>query len=299
MPRPTLPQHYDDSISLNKYIADTGFCSRRQADDYIAQARVFINNRTAKTGNRVRPGDVVTIDGEPIRKKVTAVYIACNKPKGITTTTDPRDKTNIIAYLGHPQRIFPIGRLDKDSEGLLFLTNDGNIVNKILRAGNNHEKEYVVTVDKPVTADFIGQMGNGVNIGDAVTLPCKVRQESRQVFRITLVQGLNRQIRRMCEALGYKVTKLVRVRIMNVTLAGIPSGQWRPLTAAELADITRMVANSAKTEEASAIKVKAEKPKPAGTAKPAAKAPKPETKAPNKATPKTNGYKDFKKGRKR
>ncbi len=257
----------DDSVSLNKYISDSGFCSRRDADEYIEQERVSINNVDANKGNRVYPGDVVRIDGEPIRKKVKTLYIAFNKPAGITCTTDTNDKTNIIDFLRHPQRIFPIGRLDKDSEGLIFLTNDGDIVNKILRAGNNHEKEYIVSVDKPISTDFIRQMGEGVKILGTWTKPTTIKQESKYSFRIILTQGLNRQIRRMCEALEYKVTKLVRIRIMNVPLGKLPTGHWRYLTPDEMIKLNHLVATSSKTEEASVVKrprpVKKAAPQPA------------------------------------
>jgi len=247
-------KHSDDSVSLNKYISDSGFCSRREADLYIEQGRVSINGRQAHKGNRVPPGSSVEIDGEPIRKKVKTVYIAFHKPVNVTSTTDTKDATSITRYIGFPQRIFPIGRLDKDSEGLIFLTNDGDIVNKILRAGNQHEKEYIVTVDKPVTPDFIRQMSEGVRIAGEMTLPAKVSQEGKTVFRITLTQGLNRQIRRMCLALDYKVTRLVRVRIMNVSLGKLPSGHWRYLTDAEVQTILKMVSDSSKTQEASVVK---------------------------------------------
>ena len=300
MPRskPQPPVRNDDSVSLNKYISDSGFCSRREADDYIAQGRAFINYKTAAKGNRVYPGDVVTVDGEPLRKGLKTLYIACNKPAGITTTTDIRDKTNIISYIAHKERIFPIGRLDKDSEGLLFLTNDGDIVNKILRAGNAHEKEYVVTVDKVLTAEAIREMGAGMRILGETTLPCKVRMESKNVFRITLVQGINRQIRRMCEALGYRVMKLVRVRIMNVNLTGLSSGHWRYLTTDEIGGIQKMVAASGKGESASRI---ARKPRPerAAVKEPAA-APKKKPATPargDKPKVKAKTFKDFRKGR--
>lgn len=240
------PHNNSDSISLNKYISDTGFCSRREADNYIAHGRVTVNDNVAIPGNRVTASDVVEIDGEPLGRKKAVIYIAYNKPKGITSTTDTRDKTNIIDAIGHKERIFPVGRLDKDSEGLIFLTNDGNIVNKILRAGNGHEKEYIVTVDKPLEVDFVPQMSSGVRILGTNTQPCKVSQEGRSTFRITLIQGLNRQIRRMCEALGYKVTMLKRIRIMNVHLAGLAVGHWRYLTADEITGIQRMVADSNK-----------------------------------------------------
>src|ERR1700756_4160699 len=224
-------------ISVNKYISETGFCSRREADKYIEQGRVTINDNIASKGNRVKDGDVVEVDGEPLKKKKTTVYIALNKPKGITCTTDLKDKTNIIDYVNFSSRIFPIGRLDKRSEGLIFLTNDGDIVNKILRAGNQHEKEYIVTVDKPITGEFIKKMGSGVRILDTVTKHCFVKQEGRNRFRIILTQGLNRQIRRMCAALDYNVVTLKRIRIMNITLANIPEGKWRYFTPEEIKTI--------------------------------------------------------------
>lgn len=247
--RGTKAKHDDDSVSLNKYISDSGFCSRREADTYIEQERVSLNGQEAKKGNRVHPGDVVEIDGEPLRKKGKTIYIAFHKPIGITSTTDTSDKTNIISYINYPHRIFPIGRLDKDSEGLIFLTNDGNIVNKILRAGNKHEKEYLVTVDKPLSTDFIRQMGAGVSILGKKTLPCKVSQESKYTFRITLIQGLNRQIRRMSEVLGYRVMKLVRHRIMHITLQKLPVGHWRYLTAEEVQTMNAMTVAAMLTPE--------------------------------------------------
>lgn len=237
--------------SLNKYISETGFCSRREADKYIEQLRVTINGVEATKGNRVREGDVVLVDGEPIgKKKKTAVYLALNKPKGVTCTTDLKDKTNIIDFVNYKTRIFPIGRLDKRSEGLIFLTNDGDIVNKILRAGNQHEKEYMVTVDQPITLDFIQKMRNGVRILGTVTQKCFVKQEGPNRFKIILVQGLNRQIRRMCEALGYNVESLKRTRIMNITLTGLPPGKWRYFTPAEIDTINQMLKNSSKTADA-------------------------------------------------
>jgi 23S rRNA pseudouridine2604 synthase len=237
--------------SLNKYISETGFCSRREADKYIEQSRVTINGKEATKGNRVRENDVVLVDGEPIKKKQSAIYLALNKPKGVTCTTDLKDKTNIIDYVNFKTRIFPIGRLDKRSEGLIFLTNDGDIVNKILRAGNQHEKEYVVTVDQPISLDFINKMRNGVRILGTVTQKCFVKQEGPNRFKIILTQGLNRQIRRMCEALGYNVESLKRTRIMNMTLAGLPPGKWRYFTPAEIETIGKMLANSSKTAEGS------------------------------------------------
>ena len=238
---------------LNKYISETGTCSRREADKLIDQGRVTVNGNIPELGTKVSDADDITIDGKPIKSKEKAIYIAFNKPPGITCTTDLKDKDNIIEFINHPKRIFPIGRLDKPSEGLLFMTNDGDIVNKILRAGNNHEKEYLVMVDKPIVPDFIQKMANGIDIGDAVTKKCFVKQEAADKFRIILTQGLNRQIRRMCDALDYKVYKLQRIRIMNVTLNGINSGGWRYLSNEEINTINKLVANSSKTEEASII----------------------------------------------
>ncbi len=234
-------------VSLNKYISESGFCSRREADKYIEQCRVTINGLDANKGNRVKLGDDVRIDGERIKKKVLPIYIALNKPKGITCTTDLKDKANIIDFINHKNRIFPIGRLDKLSEGLIFLTNDGDIVNKILRAGNNHEKEYFVTVDKTISPDFINKMRNGVKILGTVTKKCFVKQEGDNRFKIILVQGLNRQIRRMCEALGYNVVALKRVRIMNFTVSNLPTGKWRYFTPTEIENINEMLMNSSKT----------------------------------------------------
>jgi len=232
-------------ISLNKYISDSGFCSRREADKYIEECRVSINGKDAHKGNRVKPGDVVLIDGEPLPARKATVYLMLNKPKGITCTTDLKDKTNIISFINHKLRIFPIGRLDKLSEGLIFLTNDGNIVNKILRSANGHEKEYVVTVDKPITIEFLKKMREGVKILGTKTKPCFVKQEGEKRFRIILVQGLNRQIRRMSEALGYKVTSLKRVRIMNITLANLPTGKWRYFTDKEISTLQAILKSSA------------------------------------------------------
>jgi 23S rRNA pseudouridine2604 synthase len=225
-----------------------GFCSRRAADKLIEQGRVTINGAVPEVGTKVGPDDVVAVDGkrisEPTKKRV---YLAFNKPVGIVCTTDTRvEPDNIIDFINYPSRIFPIGRLDKPSEGLIFLTDDGDIVNKILRARNNHEKEYIVTVDRPVTAEFVRAMGSGVAILDTVTRPCRVEKMAKFVFRIVLTQGLNRQIRRMCDHLEYRVTKLKRVRIMNVRL-DIPVGRWRNLTANELRELERLLADSAKT----------------------------------------------------
>lgn len=236
---------------LNKYISETGFCSRREADKLIEQGRVTINGSIPELGTKVKTGDIVCIDNKEISPAEKPIYIAFNKPIGITCTTELDIKSNIIHFINHPKRIFPIGRLDKPSEGLIFLTNDGDIVNKILRAGNNHEKEYIVTVDRPFSADFIMKMSNGIPILDTVTKKCIVIKESTYVFRIILTQGLNRQIRRMCDQLGYTVTKLKRVRIMNIDLKGLETGKWRSLTPTEIDSINILIANSSKTEEAS------------------------------------------------
>jgi 23S rRNA pseudouridine2604 synthase len=240
-----------ETLRLNKFISEKGLCSRREADRFIEEGRVTVNGQRAEMGTKVFPSDEVKLDGKLLSKKEEQVYIALNKPTGITCTTERKVKGNIIDFIGYPKRIFPIGRLDKESEGLIFLTNDGDIVNKILRAGNNHEKEYIVTVDKTITQEFIERMSSGVRILDTVTKPCTVRKEGRFVFRIILTQGLNRQIRRMCETLGYNVTKLRRIRIMNVALGTLPEGNWRYLTNKELSKINELIAESVKTEEAS------------------------------------------------
>ncbi|MFB9214646.1 23S rRNA pseudouridine(2604) synthase RluF [Vibrio sinaloensis] len=258
----------DSAKRLNKFISETGFCSRREADRLIEQGRITINGRVPEMGTKVLPGDDVRVDDKPISAATDKpVYIALNKPTGITCTTERDIPGNIVDFVGHKKRIFPIGRLDKPSDGLIFLTNDGDIVNKILRAGNNHEKEYVVRVDKPVSDDFINKMSSGVNILDTVTLPCTVTRETKFSFRIVLTQGLNRQIRRMCEALGYEVFKLRRVRIMNISLDGIPNGQWRYLTDAEVAEILAMCEDSSGTEEASKVDGKGKRIRKATDAK--------------------------------
>ena len=234
--------------SVNKYISESGFCSRREADKYVEMGRVTINNKVVRKGNRVEDGQVVKVDGEVIKKKKnSAVYIVLNKPKGVTCTTDLKDKSNIIDFVHYKSRIFPIGRLDKLSDGLIFLTNDGDIVNKILRAGNGHEKEYLVTVDKPISTDFIKKMGEGVSILGTVTKKCFVKQEGERLFKIILTQGLNRQIRRMTEALDYKVVALTRVRIMNITLKGLPKGKWRYFSPSEIEQVNEMIARSSKS----------------------------------------------------
>ncbi|MEO8416235.1 MAG: 23S rRNA pseudouridine(2604) synthase RluF [Ginsengibacter sp.] len=235
--------------SLNKYISDTGYCSRREADRYIEEGRVSLNGREARKGNRVTKNDVVLLDGEPLQAKSTPVYVMLNKPKGITCTTDLKDTSNIIDFVNYGRRIFPVGRLDKLSEGLIFLTSDGDIVNKILRAGNGHEKEYIVTIDKPITNEFLIKMRNGVKIMGVITRKSFVKQEGEKKFRIILTQGLNRQIRRMCAALGYKVNSLMRIRIMNIKLTGLPSGKWRHFTDEEITGIQKLLLNSSKTAD--------------------------------------------------
>lgn len=236
----------NSSIRLNKYISESGICSRRDADRYIEQGNVFINGKRAAVGAQVYAGDVVKVNGQLIepRDEEDLVLIALNKPVGIISTTEENEKDNIVDFVNHSKRVFPIGRLDKDSQGLIFLTNHGDLVNKILRAGNDHEKEYVVTVNKPVTDEFIRGMAAGVPMLGTVTKKCKVTREAPMVFRITLVQGLNRQIRRMCKHFGYEVTKLERTRIMNVSLKGLPQGEWRDLTDDELVDLFRLLENS-------------------------------------------------------
>lgn len=235
---------------INKYLSEVGYCSRRAADKLIDQGRITINGKVPEMGTKVSPTDEVRVDGELISEsKEKPVYLAFNKPIGIVCTTDTRvEKDNIIDFINYPKRIFPIGRLDKPSEGLIFMTNDGDIVNKILRARNHHEKEYVVTVNKPITAGFLKKMRNGVPILDTVTRKCEVEQLSSTQFKIILTQGLNRQIRRMCEHLDYRVRKLKRIRIMNVNL-DVPIGKWRHLTNDELKEINRLVSSSSKTND--------------------------------------------------
>jgi 23S rRNA pseudouridine2604 synthase len=253
----------DSTTRLNKYISESGLCSRRAADRYIEQGNVYINGRKAKVGDKVFFGDIVTVNGQTIEPKEVenSILIAYNKPVGITSTTEADVKGNIVDHVNHSERVFPIGRLDKDSQGLIFLTNNGDLVNKILRAGNNHEKEYLVTVNKPLTDQFIAGMAKGVPVLGVMTKKCKVVKEGPMVFRITLIQGLNRQIRRMCEYFSFEVTKLERVRIMNIQLKGIPLGEWRELTPEELTDIFNMVAKSSASEAVSAPKRVNKKPK--------------------------------------
>ena len=238
----------NEPIRLNKYFSEIGFCSRRAADKLIDQERVLINNKTAIVGQKVNRDDIIKVDGELLNtRKERQVYLAFNKPIGIVCTTDTRvEKDNIIDFINYPSRIYPIGRLDKPSEGLIFLTNDGEIVNKILRARNNHEKEYLVTVNKPVTDDFISKMGIGIPILDTITRKCFVKQTHKKQFKIILTQGLNRQIRRMCEYLDYRVIKLIRTRIMNVNL-DLDVGKYRELTSKEIESIKELVVDSNKT----------------------------------------------------
>ncbi|MED4599914.1 23S rRNA pseudouridine(2604) synthase RluF [Paenibacillus validus] len=228
-------------MRINKYISETGLCSRREVDKLVEAGRITINGVKAELGSQVGEGDDVRIDGRPIRAKKPAVYIALHKPVGITSTTERHVRGNIVDFVGHRERIFPIGRLDKDSEGLILMTNDGDIVNKILRAENEHEKEYIVTVDRPITASFLQGMAGGVHILGAVTKPCVVHRMDERTFRIILTQGLNRQIRRMCAAFGYEVRRLKRTRIMNIKLGGLPVGKWRDLAPDELAELLRRI----------------------------------------------------------
>jgi len=238
----------NDLTRINKYLSEIGYCSRREADKLVAAGRVLVNGKRAEMGVKVSPEDKITVNGVVLNSPQNKnVYLAFNKPKGIVCTTDTRvEKDNIIDYINYPKRIFPIGRLDKPSEGLIFLTNDGDIVNKILRARNNHEKEYIVTVNKPITKDFVNKMANGVPILDTVTKKCFVKQTHKNQFRIILTQGLNRQIRRMCEYLDYRVTELKRVRIMNVKL-DVKVGKWRYLRPEELKTMNQLLSQSTKT----------------------------------------------------
>ncbi|QDQ00783.1 23S rRNA pseudouridine(2604) synthase RluF [Lysinibacillus fusiformis] len=228
-------------MRINKYLSETGIVSRRGADKWIEEGKVTINGELATVGSQVEAGDLVYVDGEEVKKEQQLVYIVLNKPVGITSTTEQHIKGNVVDFINHPLRIFHIGRLDKESEGLLLLTNDGDIVNKILRAENHHEKEYIVQVDKPITEQFIKKMGAGVDILDTTTLPCYVEKISDKVFKIILEQGLNRQIRRMCSALGYSVKRLQRIRIMNIKLGNLKIGQWRDLTEKERTELFKLL----------------------------------------------------------
>src|SRR5690606_800612 len=236
---------------INKYLSEVGYCSRRQADKLVSENRVTINGKLAEMGAQVSDKDFIEVDGKPIQKREKEfVYLAFNKPVGIECTTNTKVKDNVVDYINYPERIFPIGRLDKDSEGLLLMTNDGDIVNKILRARNNHEKEYIVKVDKPINDRFVMRMSQGVPILDTMTKKSKVEKINAYTFKIILTQGLNRQIRRMCEHLGYEVKALKRVRIINISL-DVPTGKYRKLTKQEMQELNRLISDSSKTEEAS------------------------------------------------
>lgn len=264
------------TIRLNKYISESGICSRREADSFIERGFVFVNGKRAAIGDQVTTRDTVMVNGQLIepREEDDLVLIALNKPVGIVSTTEAAEKDNIVDFVNHSKRIFPIGRLDKDSQGLIFLTNHGDLVNKILRAGNDHQKEYIVTVDKPITDEFIAGMSNGVPILGTTTKKCKVTQESTFVFRIILVQGLNRQIRRMTEHFGYTVTRLERIRIMNVNLDGIPVGEWRDLTDEELITLFAAIEKSSSQGQPGQAKKQSRSRKPAA-AKPSGNSKKP------------------------
>ncbi len=279
------------STRLNKYISESGICSRRDADRFIEQGNVYVNGKRAQVGAQVVAGDTVKVNGQLIepREADDFIFIALNKPVGIVSTTESSEKNNIVDFVGHSDRIFPIGRLDKDSQGLIFLTSNGDLVNKVLRAGNNHEKDYVVTVNKPITDSFIEGLAGGVPILGRMTKKCPVTKVSPTVFNITLVQGLNRQIRRMCEHFGYEVVKLERTRIMNVSLKGLPVGDWRDLTPKEMAVLLKSIEDSSSEDNTAAKKSRKsprrkprtdtsskskESSKPAGAAKHNAKHPK-------------------------
>jgi len=262
----------DSTTRLNKYISESGLCSRRAADRYIELGQVFINGRKAKVGDKVFFGDLVSVNGNTIEPKQAenSILLAYHKPVGITSTTETNVKGNIVDHVNYSERVFPIGRLDKDSQGLIFLTNNGDLVNKILRAGNNHEKEYIVTVNKPLTDQFIEGMSKGVPVLGVMTKKCKVTKESPFVFKIILIQGLNRQIRRMCEHFGYEVTKLERTRIMNISIKGLAIGDWRELTADEQQEIAKLVAKSSSEKPITPKQVK-KKSAPEKEEKPAQK----------------------------
>lgn len=228
-------------MRINKFLSEAGIVSRRGADKWIEDGRITINGHNAELGSKVEPGDEVRADGKPVKHEDPYVYIALNKPVGITSTTERHIQGNIVDFVNHPLRIFHIGRLDKDSFGLILLTNDGDIVNEILRAENEHEKEYIVRVDQPITQDFLNEMSEGVEILDTKTLPCRVKKLSSHVFKIALTQGLNRQIRRMCSALGYEIKSLERVRIMNIKIDGLSVGEWRDLSKEELGELFKML----------------------------------------------------------
>jgi 23S rRNA pseudouridine2604 synthase len=292
-------------ISLNKYISETGYCSRREADRLIEAGRVLLNNKVAVPGNRYKEGDEVVVDGSIFKpaNKEKMLILAFNKPIGITTTTDTNIRGNIISFINHPKRIFPIGRLDKDSEGLIFLTNNGDIVNKILRAGNQHEKEYLVRVDRNIDGAFLRNMSEGVRIDGVKTLPCKVRQTGKHSFNIILVQGLNRQIRKMCEALGYKVTALQRIRIMDISLGKIAVGKWRYLSEPEMEALLSAVADSKSDVKGKTYKKEDTQPRSIVRPKPQKEEKKPQRTVDQREEPKKSkptSYREFRKrGRKK
>lgn len=246
------------SVRINKYISESGICSRREADRYVEQGNVFINGKRAKIGDQVTAGDLVKVNGQLIEPQDAEdfIFIALNKPVGIVSTTESTERSNIVDFVNHSSRIFPIGRLDKDSQGLIFLTSKGDLVNKILRAGNQHEKEYLVTVNKPLTDEAIEGMSSGVPMLGVTTKKCKISKETPNIFRVTLVQGLNRQIRRMCEHYNYEVTKLERVRIMNVSLKGLAVGEWRDLSDKELTTLLKACEGSSSESTAAPKKPK-------------------------------------------
>ena len=282
-----------ENIRINKYLSSAGICSRREADQYTDAGRITVNGKVIATGEKIPADARVCLDGKPVSAETKQVLLLFYKPEGIVCSTKKqRQETTVTEYLQYPIRIYPVGRLDKDSQGLIFLTNHGDLVNKILRAGNDHEKEYLVTVDKPITDEFIRGMGAGVPILGTVTKKCKVKKEAPFVFRITLVQGLNRQIRRMCEHFGYEVKKLERTRIMNVSLSGIPLGEWRDLTDDELIDLFKLIENSSSEAKP---KVKA-KPKTAGIKRPVVKMEKTAEKG---GRPASNGKRFTSPGRKK
>ncbi|MFK7807050.1 MAG: 23S rRNA pseudouridine(2604) synthase RluF [Saprospiraceae bacterium] len=250
-----MKENNDQSISLNKFISSTGICSRREADQWIKDGRVQLNGAVAKLGNRVEEDDEVLLDGKPLLEKPEQIYIAFNKPIGIVCTTDKKERKNIVDFIGHPERLFPIGRLDKASQGLILLTNDGDIVNKILRAGNKNEKEYIVRVRQRLTPEFIQEMSKGVPILDTVTKRCKVQYINDYTFRIILIQGLNRQIRRMCEHFDYEVATLKRVRVMNIKLGDLKVGEWKELRKRDV-DYIQKVLTDASGEADDKIKIK-------------------------------------------
>ncbi len=280
-------------IRLNKYISDSGFCSRREADRFIENGSVKINGRVAQMGVKVQSGDIVKVNGTLIEGENETVYIALNKPIGVVSTTDPTERDNIVDFVNYPTRVFNIGRLDKPSEGLILLTNDGDIVNKILRASNNHEKEYEVVVDKPINEEFVRKMSGGIPILGSTTKKCKVTQEGANRFRIILTQGLNRQIRRMCEYLGYEVTKLKRVRIMNISLGKLPIGQWRFLTEDEIETLNRSLKDSNSEPTAK----KSNKPKQTTPPKQKSAPSTPHRAQPKKSRPTTNNSSRGSRGR--